>query len=110
MNYLFQAQFVAKMKLSEEAFRDSIALPLSILDDVSGICGHKAHKPKYYRPGELIDAPETWACRWQAVIRIGDARHQALLSLMKSVQLLLDSQLPSCTLQWKVESLGFLCS
>lgn len=110
MNYLFSAQFVAKTELSEEAFHDSISLPLSILDGVSGICGHKAHTPKYYRPGELIDAPETWACRWAVVIRIGDARHQALLSLMKSVQLLLDSQSPSYTLLWKTESLDFLGS
>lgn len=108
MNYLLQAQFVAKTELSEETFREYIALPLSILDDVSGICGHTAHRPRFYRPGELTDAPHTRACRWGAVLNIDDARRQALSSLMQSVQLLLDSQSPSYTLLWKTEPLDFL--
>lgn len=104
MNILFQVQLVAKKDMTETAFQDSIAPVVSILDDLSGICGHKGCKPTYYRPGELIDVPERWAVRWQVVLGIGFARHQALLSLMKSLQSLLESQLPFCSLQWKTES------
>lgn len=110
MNILFQVQIVAKTDMSETAFQSSIAPVVSILDDLSGICGHRAHKPKCYHPGELIDAPETWALRWQVVLGMDASRHQALLSLMKSLQPLLDNLLPSCTLQWKAESLDFLVS
>lgn len=108
MNILFQAQIIAKKDMTETAFQNSIAPVVSILDDLSGICGHTAHKPRYYHPGELTDAPYTRAARWQVVLGIGADRHQALLSLMKSLQPLLESQLPSCTLQWKVEPLDCL--
>ena len=105
MNFLFQVQIVAKTDMSETAFRSSVAPVVSILDDLSGICGHTAHKPKFFRPGGLIDAPETWALRWQVVLGMGVSRRQALLSLMKSLQPLLDSQLPFGILQWKAEPL-----
>lgn len=108
MNLILRAQIVAKTDMTEEAFRVHTALPLSILDDLCGICGHTAGKPKFYRPGELIDAPETWACRWQAVLGMGASRHSALLSLLQSLRPLLESQLPSCILLWKTESLDFL--
>lgn len=105
MNFIFQVQIVAKTDMSETTFRSTVAPVVSILDDLSGICGHRAHTPRYYHPGELIDAPETWALRWQVVLGMGVDRHQALLSLMRSLQPLLDSQLPSCTLLWKAESM-----
>lgn len=108
MNFIFQVQIIAKTDMTETAFQSSIAPILSILDDLTGILGHKAHKPTYYRPGELIDAPETWAVRWQAVLGTSVSRHSALQSLMTSLQPLLDNLSPSCTLQWKTESLDFL--
>ena len=103
MNFLFQVQLIAKRDVTETAFRSSIAPVVSILDDLSGICDRKDGTLKCYRPGELIDAPETWAARWQVVLGMGASRHQVLLSLMQSLQPLLESQLPSCILQWRVE-------
>lgn len=110
MNFLFQVQIIAKTELSEIDFRKDVAQVLSILDDICKIFGHNPNTPKYYPPGELIDAPDTWAIRYGAVLHSGASRHSALQSLMKSLQPLLDSLLPSCTLQWKTESLDFLLS
>ncbi len=108
MKFILRVQLVAQTNISETAFHKDIALPLSVLDELSGICGRTAGIPRYYRPGELIDAPDTWACRWQAIWDMGASRHEALQSLLTTLRPAIESQLLFCTLQWKTEPLDFL--
>jgi len=110
MNAILRFQFVAQKELSDQSLKTELDPLLSILDDLTESVCRKHGTATFYRPGQLCDAPHTAACRWSAVIHLSKERCEALLRLLRSLQPLLSTLAPSCTLQWKAEPLDFLAS
>ena len=109
MNALITVQLLAKTELSEKDFQTQCGQVVSVLDALSETLCRKQGMSKYYHPGELIDANQNQrAFRWQLVISLGKERLEALHRLLQILQPLLSSQVPSGTLQWKMEPLNFL--
>jgi hypothetical protein len=108
MNLLLTIQIVAQTDVSEQELQTLCDPLVSVFDAACETACHNHGKPVYYRTGELIDAPDSPAMRYVAVLHMSKPRPEALRQLFLSLQPLFDSQLPSCTLQWKTESLDFL--
>lgn len=108
MNILLTVQMIAKTDVEDPSLQKQLGPVRSALDSVCETACHNHGILKYYCPGELCDAPNAPAARYLAVLHLGKQRAQALHQLMTNLQPHLETLLPSCTIQWKVESLDFL--
>ncbi len=106
MNYLLTVQIFDQKNVSEKDFQTLCGPLVSILDALSETLFRKHGTLRYYHPGELTDAQEKApALRWILVFSLGKERHEALHRLLHILMPLISSQVPSCTLQWKIETL-----
>ena len=108
MNILLTIQIVPQNDVSDQELQTLCDPLVSVFDAACETACHNHGKPVYYSQGELIDAPNSPAMRYVAVLNMSKPRHEALQQLFQALQPLCDTQLPSCTLQWKTESLDFL--
>ena len=108
MNMLFTIQIVAQNDVSDQELQTLCDPWVSVFDAACETACHNHGKPVYYSQGELIDAPNSPAMRYVAVLNMSKHRHEDLQQLFQALQPLFHTQLPSCTLQWKTESLDFL--
>lgn len=108
MNILLKAQLVAKLNAGDQELQKEYGLLRSLLDDLCETAFHSHGTLIPYRKGELIDAPDSKAARYVAVLHMSRQSHQALCRLMDDLLPLMQAKMPSCTLLWKTEKLDFL--
>lgn len=107
MNAIFSVQVVAQNELSDQDFR-TICNPLvSMLDALSKTLCRKSGISTYYHPAQLVDAQHR-ALRWALVLSMGTERLSALQEFLTLFLSPSGIQVPSCTLEWKIEPLDFL--
>lgn len=109
MNAIITLQLLAQTKREGQVWKKQCDQLASTLDALSEtLCG-KHCSAAYYAPGELIDAQEGCpALRWVLVISMSKRRLEALQEFLRGALPLLTTQVPYCTLQWKIEPLDFL--
>ena len=103
MNILFSCQFIAQKGVEEKEFQTELDPVLSMLDALCGALCRKTGKRVFYPLGQLCDSPESIAARWVVILNLGEERVLELHQFLLHLQPLLDNQLPSCSLQWKLD-------
>ena len=106
MTSLITVQLVAQTACGDQAWRTGCGPLVSALDALAETLCRKSGTARFYHPGELIDAPPHCpALRWILVISMGRQRLEALHELLQHILPPLAMQVPSHTMQWKIESL-----
>lgn len=106
-NSVLEFQIEYQTVLSDQELQTQLAPVVAMLDGVCETVCHNHGIPRYFPSGELCDAPDASAFRYVACLRMNNARLCTLENILRSVQPLLSTLLPSCTLKWNVAQLYF---